>query len=141
MREISILQNFINRFSPNLVSFFVLFIISAYIHCVAMFFMTQQYQITYIVLLCFSLFIISAYKCFYLFFVADRSLNDKAGRSVIHHAVMGGSIHLVHYLREIYDFSLDVSVCMHRCLSVNRYVVISAAKVWLESDSVNSCKL
>ncbi|XP_067945176.1 uncharacterized protein [Watersipora subatra] len=38
----------------------------------------------------------------------DATISDKAGRSFIHHAVMGGSVYLAHYLYKVYDFSLEV---------------------------------
>ena len=49
------------------------------------------------------------YGSIFLSPVADEKAKDKAGRQIIHHAVMGGSVFLVHYLFIVNEQDLDVS--------------------------------
>ena len=49
------------------------------------------------------------YCTIFLLPVADENAKDKAGRQIIHHAVMGGSVFLVHYLFIVNEQDLDVS--------------------------------
>ena len=49
------------------------------------------------------------YDSLFMLLLADENTKDKAGRQIIHHAVMGGSVFLVHYLFIVNEQDLDVS--------------------------------
>jgi len=71
-------------------------------------------------------------SCIYL--LAEMTVRDKAGRHLMHHAVMGGSIYLVHYLRVVHD-CVNVSSVIHKNGFVN------ACKFFLTQHLMNKLEL